>query len=182
MLENSPQGYGNCQENKTSCGEPCLHVSLSSVFMQFPNSKWKCDTENQKVQRKHYRSQPATKVSNTRICTTRTAYIVIHCLQVYTLFPTLFLHPGFRIKTEHHLSAIYLPTPLDLGEHCFVLSAYVVLVFDQVVTLRDPSFSIRGRPFISGLPSKTTRVSLTFGLLRVVFSSLNVVPSSMSLS
>ena len=101
----------------------------------------------------------------------------------YTFSPTLFLHPGFRIKTEHHLSAIYLPTPLDLREHCFVLSACVVLVFDQVREIvRDPSFSIRGRPFISGLPSKTTRVSLTFGVLRVVFSSVNVVPSSMSLS
>lgn len=58
----------------------------------------------------------------------------------YTFSPTLFLHPGFRIKTEHHLSAISLPTPLDLREHCFVLSACVVLVFDQVREIvRDPS-------------------------------------------
>ena len=56
-------------------------------------------------------------------------------------------------------------------------------MFDQVREIvRDPSFSIRGRPFISGIPSKTTRVSSTFGLLRVVFSLLNVVPSPMSLS
>ena len=67
--------------------------------------------------------------------------------------------------------AIYLLTPLDLREHCFVLSACVV--FDQVREIVR-AFSIRGRPLISGLPSKTTRVSLTFGVLRVVPSSLNV--------
>ena len=53
-----------------------------------------------------------------------------HPLPGCTFSPTFFLHPGFRIKTEHLLSAIYLLTPLDLREHCFVLSACVV--FDQV--------------------------------------------------
>ena len=57
------------------------------------------------------------------------------------------------------------------------------MLCDQVREIvRDPSFSFRGGSLISGLPSKTRRVSLTFGVLRVVFSSLNVVPSSLSLS
>ena len=47
----------------------------------------------------------------------------------------------------------------------------------EIVTLR---FRFVGDPLTSGMPSKTTRESLTFGVLRVnrvLLSSLNVVPS-----
>ena len=92
MLENSPQGNRNCQENKTSCGEPSLHMSLSAIFVQFPDSKGKCNAQNHKINRDHNRSQPAPKISAVKV-TAGTTHVPTHCLNA-----------SFFINRDHNRS------------------------------------------------------------------------------
>lgn len=91
MLENSPQGNRNCQENKTSCDEPSLHMGLSAIFVQFPDSKGKCNAQNHKINRDHNRSQPAPKISAVKV-TAGTTHVPRHCLSF--LFPRI-VRTGF---------------------------------------------------------------------------------------
>lgn len=93
---------------------------------------------------------------------------------VYTFLQPFFLDPGFRIKTKHHSSVIYFPT--SLREPCFVRTVFVLCSY-MSVTLR---FRFVEDSLISGIPSNTTRVSLTFGVLRVVFSSASECSSFIS--
>ena len=101
MLENSPEGNRNCQENKTSSDKPCLHVSLSAISVQFPNSERKSNTENHKINRNHHRSQPAPKISAITVSTAaaRTTQAARHCPGMLSSF-VISLIPCFaRIKS-----------------------------------------------------------------------------------
>ena len=153
MLENSPQGNRNCQENKTSCDEPSLHMSLSAIFVQFPDSKGKCNAQNHKINRDHNRSQPAPKISAVKV-TAGTTHVPTHCLKA-----SFFLVTSEQDFQNGRIELLH-------GRFCSPLVVYSRNNLATNLRVCSETFvsSSRSSPTCSAVSQRTrTRGNLTFG-------------------